>query len=96
MKYVIATFRVKAGQVPAVQAAIREFVAGIRAHEPRTLRYESFQNEADPCAFTHVMLFADAAAEKRHESTEHLKVFIGKLYPCCETSPAFAEMALVA
>jgi quinol monooxygenase YgiN len=96
MKHIIATYRIKPATIATVQASIKDFVAAIRKHEPGTLRYYSFQNEADSCAFTHVMAFQDGAAEKRHEATAHLKVFVEKLYPCCETPPTFAEVALVA
>jgi quinol monooxygenase YgiN len=93
MKWRMATFRVRASEVPAVEKAIIAFVAKV-ADEPGTLRYESFR-EADGVSYVHVMGFADDAAEQAHEQTAHAKQFMAELYPRCEAQPVFTDLKMV-
>jgi quinol monooxygenase YgiN len=45
-------------------AAIKEFVAYVRANEAGTLRYEVWQEKEDPTRFVHFFTFRDAQADK--------------------------------
>jgi len=51
-------------ELPAVGAAIREFVAYVREHAPGTLRSEAWQERDHPTPFTHLYVFRDADAER--------------------------------
>ena len=93
MKWRSMTFRVRAGEVPAVEKAIIAFVAKI-ADEPGTLSYESFR-QADGVSYLHLMSFADDAAEEAHGQTEHAKRFHAELRARCDVQPVFIEMNMV-
>ena len=95
MKHRTARFRVAREHVAAAREAIATFVAGITAHEPGTLRYESFV-EPDGVTFLHVMTFVDDAAEAAHRATPHVAAFVARLYPLCEVRPEFVELSAVA
>src|SRR5512140_1244657 len=55
----LARYQVRPGSVASCLAAIHEFVAYVRAHEPGTLRYEVWQEAKDPTRFTHIFVFRD-------------------------------------
>jgi quinol monooxygenase YgiN len=69
--YQTATYRIRPESVEEVRRAIVEFVDYVRANEPGTHFYHAWQQVDDPTAFTHLFIFADAAAQQAHsESAE--------------------------
>ncbi len=64
-------------------AAIREFVAYVRASEPGTLRYDVWQEKDDPTRFVHAFVFRDEAADRAHSESAAVKKFASILYPAC-------------
>lgn len=91
-----ASFKVREEHLDAALEAIRDFIAGIAAHEPGTTIYHSYQDVDDPTSFFHLMRFTDAEAREQHVSSDHVKVFVDRLYPLCEDKPSFADVRTVA
>ena len=76
-------FQVKPEKMEFVKKSIQEFIREVKAKEPGTLIYESFQIKND-LTFLHIMTFKDEAAEKFHKTTPHAKKFIESLNPNCK------------
>ena len=79
--YRTAQFRVAEKSVDKCRKAIQEFVAYVKANEPRTLLYISLENEKDVTQFVHLMAFADPHAMVEHGSSMANKDFITTIYP---------------
>jgi quinol monooxygenase YgiN len=79
----LARYQVRVEALPRCLAAIDEFVAYVRAHEPGTLRYEVWQEHGDPTRFVHLFIFRDDAAQRRHSESAEVKRFASVLYPEC-------------
>lgn len=79
----LARYQVRVEALPRCLAAIDEFVAYVRANEPGTLRYEAWQEHADPTRFVHVFIFRDDSAQRRHSESAEVKRFASVLYPEC-------------
>lgn len=92
----IVTYRVEAHAVDVVAAAIDEFVAGIRAHEPGTIAYHAYRYDDDGTEFVHTMTFADEEARHFHTTTAHVTRFVEILYPLCVEPPVFRDITTVA
>lgn len=56
----------------------------------------SFRDREEPARFTHLMVFADEAAEQIHPSSEPVQRFTSVLYPLCTEPVAFERFTLVA
>ncbi len=91
----MARFRVKHEAVRQCISAIREFIAHIKADEPGTKLYISLQDRRDKTRFLHVMVFRDAAAERRHRSSAAVKKFTRVLYPQALELPEFVDLRLI-
>lgn len=76
-------------------AAIRTFVAYVRANEPGTLRYDVWQERDHPTRFVHAFIFRDAEAHQAHSRSAEVKEFAGTLYPACLAPVAFVNYELV-
>ena len=87
----LARYQVRAGSLDLCLAAIHEFVAYVRAHEPGTVRYEVWQERADPTRFVHIFTFRDAEADRIHSESEAVKKFSGVLYPECLAPVEFVD-----
>ena len=93
MRYRVARFKVRPGEVAAAEKAIIEFVAKV-ADEPGTLRYESFR-EPDGVSYLHLMAFADDDSEAAHGDTEHGKKFAAALAALCEKQPESTDLKMI-
>jgi quinol monooxygenase YgiN len=92
MKYTMARYTVRQDKLKEVRAALAEFVAAIREHEPRTL-YVVFREPGQP-VFVHLMAFEHEAAERRHIQSRYNDLFVKRVYPCCRDRPVFTELDL--
>jgi quinol monooxygenase YgiN len=79
----LAHYQVRRESLERCLAAIREFVAYVRAHEPGTLRYDVWQQSDDPTRFVHAFVFRDAEADRIHSESDEVKKFASVLYPEC-------------
>lgn len=91
----IAEFKVKVDKLEECKKAIAEFVAAVKANEPGTILYESYQ-KTDSVSFIHTMYFKDAEAEEMHKNSPYVKKFVDILYPNCEIKPTFTDLKLLA
>jgi quinol monooxygenase YgiN len=91
----LARYQVRPESVGRVLAAIREFVAYIRAHEPGTLRYDVWQEPGDPTRFVHIFTFRDAEAHHFHSSSPEVEKFSSILYPECLAPVEFIDYQFV-
>jgi quinol monooxygenase YgiN len=87
----IARYQVRPEALERCLAAVREFVAYVRTHEPGTLRYEVWQELADPTRFAHLFVFRDAEADRVHSESAEVKKFASVLYPECLAPVEFVD-----
>ena len=92
----LARYQVRPQAVERCLAAIHEFVAYVRAHEPGTLRYEVWQERDEPTRFVHIFVFRDAAADEIHSQSAEVAKFASVLYPECLAPVEFVDYRLVA
>jgi len=87
----LARYQVRAEALDRCLAAIREFVAYVKASERGTLRYEVWQEEKDPTRFVHIFTFRDAEADRIHSGSPEVKKFASILYPACLDPVEFVD-----
>ena len=87
----LARYQVHPEALERCLAAIHEFVAYVRTHEPGTLRYEVWQEQADPTRFVHIFVFRDAEADRIHSESQEVKRFAAVLYPECLAPVEFID-----
>jgi len=87
----LARYQVRPESLERSLAAIREFVAYVRANEPGTLRYEVWQERDDPTRFVHIFVFRDAEADRMHSESPQVKKFASVLYPECLAPVEFID-----
>jgi quinol monooxygenase YgiN len=87
----LARYQVRPEALERCLAAIHEFVAYVRANEPGTLRYEVWQEQADPTRFVHIFVFRDAEADRIHSESQEVKKFAAVLYPECLAPVEFID-----
>jgi quinol monooxygenase YgiN len=90
-----ARYQVRPEELEKCLAAIHEFVAYVRANESGTLRYDVWQEQADPTRFVHVFTFANAEADRIHSESAEVKKFAGILYPACLAPVEFVDYDFV-
>jgi quinol monooxygenase YgiN len=73
--YQTAHYQVKPAAVDKVSAAIEEFVAYVKANEPGTKLYASWQQKDDPTRFVHLFIFEDEGAHKTHGQSSAVRAF---------------------
>ncbi len=91
----LARYQVRVESVERCLAAIREFVAYVRANEAGTLRYEVWQEEKDPTRFVHIFVFRDTEADRAHSESAEVKKLAGILYPECLAPVEFTDYSFV-
>lgn len=91
----LARYQVHPEALEKCLAAIREFVAYVRANEPGTLRYDVWQEKEDPTRFVHIFIFRDAAADQAHSESAAVKKFSSILYPQCLAPVEFIDYQFV-
>ncbi len=87
----LARYQVRLEALERCLAAIRKFVAYVRAHEPGTIRYEVWQEEKDPTRFVHIFVFRDAEADRIHSESPEVREFAAVLYPECLAPVEFID-----
>jgi quinol monooxygenase YgiN len=87
----LARYEVRPEALETCLAAIREFVAYVRASEPGALRYEVWQEAAHPTRFVHLFVWRDEEANRVHGESAAIKKFAGILYPSCLAPVEFTE-----
>lgn len=87
----LARYQVRREALDRCLAAIDEFVAYVRTHEPGTLRYEVWQERDDPTRFVHIFVFRDAEADRRHSESAEVRKFASILYPECLAPVEFVD-----
>lgn len=75
----VVRFALRPGKADAFDALMRETVAGIAAHEPRTLAYAVNAPHDDPDVRVFYELYADEAAWVEHEAQPTTRAFLDSL-----------------
>jgi quinol monooxygenase YgiN len=91
----LARYEIRPEAMQRCLAAIHEFVAYVREHEPGTLRYEVLQDVEHPTRFVHSFVFRDVAADEAHSASAEVKKFAAVLYPECLAPVEFTDYRLV-
>lgn len=65
----------KASAVDKVKEAIEEFVHYVKANEPGTMLYTSWQEKDYPTRFVHLFIFEDEAAHEAHGQSSAVRAF---------------------
>ncbi len=95
--YQTATYRVKAAAVDRVTRAIEDFVDYVRANEPGTRLYQSWQLQGDPTSFLDLFIFADEEAQRIHGESEAVARFESIYSPeLVDGEMVFTDYGLVA
>jgi quinol monooxygenase YgiN len=95
--YQTAHYQVRDDGVPAVVAAIKEFVDYVTTSEPGTIMYTAWQQKDDPTRFVHLFTFQDEQAHARHGSSDAVRRFEGVYRPVLEGGPVlFTDYELIA
>lgn len=92
----IARFTIRPDGLEDARAAIRTFVDAIRANEPGTRTYVSYELAGSVGEFVHLMVFNDDAAMEHHRGTAHVLQFVDALYPLTVDGVRFDDLVLVA
>lgn len=79
----LARYEVRPEALDECVAAIHEFVAHVRGHEPGALRYEVWQEAGHPTRFVHLFVWKDEEANRIHGESAAVRKFAGILYPNC-------------
>ena len=87
----LARYQVRPEALDKCLAAIREFVAYVRANEPGTLRYKVWQERNVPTRFVHIFTFRNAEADRIHSESAQVKKFASILYPECLAPVEFID-----
>jgi quinol monooxygenase YgiN len=87
----LARYQVRPEALEKVLAAIREFVAYVRANEAGTMRYDVWQEREDPTRFVHIFTFRNGEADRIHSESAQVKKFAGVLYPECLAPVEFID-----
>jgi quinol monooxygenase YgiN len=87
----LAHYEIHPEAIERVKAAIHEFVAYVRSHEPGTLRYDVWQNQEYPTRFVHIFIFRDLDAHNQHSASAEVKKFADILYPECLAPVEFID-----
>ena len=87
----LARYEVRPEALDQCLAAIHEFVAYVRTHEPGALRYEVWQDAQHPTRFVHLFVWRDEEANRIHGESAAVKKFAGILYPNCLAPVEFIE-----
>ncbi|MDE1814070.1 MAG: antibiotic biosynthesis monooxygenase [Thaumarchaeota archaeon] len=92
---ILVQYKIKKKKLTKATNAILEYVEQVKKNEPGTMKYTVFQDENDCTLFIHVMSFADKAAKKTHEKSEHLKKLKKILVPISKGKAVYTSMVAV-
>ena len=92
---ILVQYKIKKKKLTKATNAILEYVEQVKKNEPGTTEYTVFQDENDRTLFIHVMSFADKAAKKTHEKSEHLKKLKKILVPISKGKAMYTSMVAV-
>lgn len=94
--YMTAQWKCRPGAEEKVEAALRRFVAAVKANEPGTRIYTALQQTGDATGFLTYFIFEDDAARQFHRSTEWVQRFTEVIYPEHAEPVVFTEYRLIA
>ncbi|MFC3676751.1 putative quinol monooxygenase [Ferrovibrio xuzhouensis] len=91
---IVAVLTAKPDQAVALRALLDGMLASSRA-EPGNLRYDLWQDQADPARFVLDELYRDAAAVAAHRETAHFRAYLAKINDLAErTAMVLAPLAI--
>ena len=88
-------YRVSADKVNQQEAAVREFIAALKAEGDRGYRYTSYK-KPDGVSFVHHAWMEDDAAQARFRSRPQFNPFADGLKARCEEGPTVTRIDIVA
>jgi quinol monooxygenase YgiN len=95
--YQTAYYEIRPEGLDAVRAAIVEFVDHVRANEPGTRMYASWQQADDPTRLVHLFIFEDEDAQRVHGASAAVREFEAVYQPYLAAGPVqFTDYVQVA
>lgn len=91
---VIARAKVKPGQEPVFESAMRE-VARATHSEPGCLRYAIHRGVEDPSTFVVVERWKSKSDLDQHLASAHVQAFFGKIQPLLAGAPEITAYSLM-
>jgi quinol monooxygenase YgiN len=85
---VVAALTARPGQADKLRTLLEGLIAPSRA-EAGNLRYDLWQDQADPTRFVLDELYTDAAANSAHRETKHFQAYLAQINDLAERT-AFA------
>ena len=91
-----ARYQVKPRSIDQCKQAIKNLVEHVKENEQGTLYYIAKQEQLNPYAFLHIMIFQDEVALTLHRSSEAAERFVSVVYPSTIDPIEFKEYSEVA
>ena len=92
---IVAILTARPGKAEALKALLDSMLAPSRA-EPGNLRYDLWQDQADPTRFVLDELYTDAAAVASHRSTSHFETYLSHINDLADRTALVLDPSAVA
>jgi quinol monooxygenase YgiN len=92
---IMAILAARPGKAAALRVLLDEMTAASRA-EPGNLRYDLWQDQADPARFVLDELYLDGEAVAMHRATPHFRNYTSVIYELAERTAMALDPAAVA
>jgi quinol monooxygenase YgiN len=92
---IVATIRVKDGTQGDFEAAMKPFVADVRAKEPGTLLYVMTRKQGSTTDYVMMEQYKSQADVDAHNSSPHFQALLPKIGPLLDGAPEIVTVDVV-